>query len=393
MKISKLLKITLALLLLIPAIIFLLVNFGKGQNHYEMKTARLVADKKVFSSYEKPQFKIVFGQNTTVSLIGSVFAQEEPAVTAKFTRENDTKTILKADVTKQADQSYLITFDPANGFAPGKYTLSASISGNGTTRNFTQDFVWGVLALNPNKVTYSPGETSKISIGVLDENGGVICDANVALIITAPDGTKTTKTTADGSIKTTKQCHSKEASIAPDYATEVKLSGEGTYGLDLTAVTKNGAYQIQDYVKVSKSIDFDIERQSATRLYPKNQYPMTINITANRDYKGAVTETVPDSFSIIKTKQDKQTTDYAAKIIEKGSYKLLQWQVDWKRGEKHTLSYVYQGPTISPQFYLIGNLQLVNSQSSIVYSEGRFWELANDDTVVVITSSSNPLSC
>lgn len=387
------LKIALACLLLLP-VIALLIGFSARQNDV-LRNAKLVVNKKVFGSYEKPQFKIILGENKNTSFIGSVFAQSAPVVKAKFERANDSKTELKAKITRQG-QTYSIAFDPSAGFTGGKYILSATIQDGGAHREFTQDFTWGVLALNPDKVTYSPGKTSNISIGVLDENGGVICDADLWLTITKPDGTKELKTTDNGSIETTTQCHSKEESIVPDYQTSLKLGSEGTYGLDLKAKTRNGTYEIKDYIKVSSNIAFDIKRQSATRLYPKNTYPMTINITANQDYKGTVSETVPQDFAIIKTKQDQKTTDYAAKITEKTTYRLIQWQADWKKGQNYTLSYVYQGPRISPQFYLIGNLTLnssiINHQSSIIYEEGRFWELANDDTQVVI-NASNPISC
>src|SRR5581483_5216046 len=71
----------------------------------------------------------------------------------------------------------------------------------------------------------------------------------------------------------------------------------------LTATTVNGTKSIADSVTVTDQIPFDVERVSATRIYPPNLYPMTFTITANKSFSGTVTETVPDSFTITPASQ------------------------------------------------------------------------------------------
>src|SRR5262249_27022565 len=72
----------------------------------------------------------------------------------------------------------------------------------------------------------------------------------------------------------------------------------GTYQLTLTAKTKNGTFSITDKLIVQESVPFDVQRVSATRIYPPSNYPVQFNITANQEFEGTVTETAPDSFTI-----------------------------------------------------------------------------------------------
>ena len=390
-------KIAFLVLFLFTFYVFgfiIVLNQQNSSDNALLKTAELSSDKKIYSSYETPTFKLSLKQNTsTASLVESVFAQNGPTVKARFVNDADKKTIINASISQDSPGNYIITPSKTNSFKPGKYTILTIVQTQTAQRDLAQDFAWGVLALNPDKATYNTGETSNISIGVLDDKGEMVCNANVVLIITNPDGTKEKKTTGDGSIKVYNQCHSKAESLIPDYGTQVKLGGTGTYLLNLSATTKNGRYTIQDYIKVSDNMPFDIQRQSATRLYPKNEYPMIINVRVDQDFKGTVSETVPSDFAVRKTMQDDKTTDFAAVTIDKKTYRLINWNVSWKKGEKHTLTYIYQSPDRSPEFFLLGNLQLINSQSSIVYSENRYWQIANDSTQIIITSSSNPITC
>lgn len=391
-------KITLATILIVST--FFGLNIYLQNNKEGFKNAKLTYEKKVYKAYETPTFKLTLSQNKTTSIIKTVFAQSSPIVEAQFIYKNDQKTTIDANISEESLGNYSISPSQTNSFKPGMYTLSVTVEGQEGQRNLTQDFTWGVLALNPNKAVYNPNETANIAIGVLDEKGEMVCDAKVKLRIKNEElQIDNILSTENGKIKVNDQCNSKEQSIVPDYETKFELTGIGTYTLELSATTKNGTYRIQDFVKVSTDISFDIERSSATRLYPKNEYPMIINITANKDYSGIVSETVPLDFAIIKSKQDNKTTDYAAKITEENGFRLINWQVNWKKGEKYTLSYAYKAPNRSPDFFLLGNLQLVNSQparnasasvadgSSVVYSEGRFWQLANDATVTTLTTA------
>lgn len=185
---------------------------------------------------------------------------------------------------------------PTNQFQPGKYTISVTDETGKTTK---QDFSWGVLALNPDKAIYHPNETSDLSMAVLDDRGAMVCDAQVELRIeNAEWGMKDTLSTENGKITVNPECNSHAFTLKPDYEAHYNFGGVGKYDLILTAKTRNGNHTISDQISVQNATPFVIQRTSATRIYPPNEYPMQFNITANRDFTGTVTETVPDSFVI-----------------------------------------------------------------------------------------------
>lgn len=189
-----------------------------------------------------------------------------------------------------------VLLSPKNQFVPGKFTLEVR-DAQGTTAK--QDFTWGVLALNTDKSRYKPGEEAAISIGVLDHLGEMVCNAVVTLKIRdASAKTVAELSTENKKIEVNSVCSLKEFTLESDYETQYVFSEAGDYSLELHAETSNGSYTITDTITVTEDIPFDIKRTSATRLYPPLTYPMTIEVTANQDFEGTITETVPDSFII-----------------------------------------------------------------------------------------------
>ncbi|KPJ71049.1 hypothetical protein AMJ51_00185, partial [Microgenomates bacterium DG_75] len=122
-------------------------------------------------------------------------------------------------------------------------------------QNINQDFNWGVLAINPNKSIYPEYEEAKIYFGVLDEKGHTICNARLRLEIKTPDGQAHVLSTEEGTINSS-GCVGDNFTYTPDYSTNYKVGGEGTYQLELTAETKNGKYQIRDSFQVAKKKDW-----------------------------------------------------------------------------------------------------------------------------------------
>jgi hypothetical protein len=184
---------------------------------------------------------------------------------------------------------------PRDTLTPGKYTLNVY---EDTTKISTQEFLWGVLAINTDKSIYTRGETANIAIAVLNEKGDTVCDAAVTLEIIDPLGNNAMRYTTDGSIRVNPVCTQKDLTLIPDYQTEYVVWNKGTYIEKLTAVTKNGTYSISDMFVVSDAPLFDVSRQAATRIFPPYTYPVQINITANQPFSGQVVETVPASFNI-----------------------------------------------------------------------------------------------
>lgn len=204
-----------------------------------------------------------------------------------------------------------LIIDTTNQFVPGKYTVEITDQAGQTIK---QDFTWGVLAMNTDKSVYAPNETAAISLAVLDELGDMVCNADITLKIAKPDGSIDVLSTGNEQIKLNDECHSKAFTLKPDYETTYTVANAGEYKAELTAVTKNGTYTILDSFAVQDALAFDVKRTSATRIYPPLIYPVHMEITANEDFTGTVTETVPDSFTITPASEansyDKMNTLY-----------------------------------------------------------------------------------
>lgn len=200
--------------------------------------------------------------------------------------------------TLKTNDTLVVSVLPPTSFAPGKYTLE--VEDIGSHQKITQDFTWGVLAINTNKSVYKPLETSNLALAVLDETGNMVCDASLELRISNTNlKIDNILSTENGKIKVNPECEIKDYTFNPDYEAIYKVGDEGVYQMDLTATTNNGTYSISDSFEVATDVPFDIERKSATRIYPPLAYPVEMKITALEDFKGTVVETVPESFDIV----------------------------------------------------------------------------------------------
>lgn len=289
-------------------------------------------------------------------------------------------------------------------FAPGKYSLTITDVNNGN--NITQDFTWGVLAINTNKSIYTPAETAKLTMAVLDEKGDMVCDALLRLNIQASEGQAFTLSTSDGSIKVNPECEKKEYTLNPDFSADLGDLRLGKYDITLTAETDNGIHTITDSFEVKESVDFEIERISATRLYPVNDYPVIIKVKANKDFRGVIEETMPEGFMVYYLTGNGLSDKFnIQEDLEKGLVKTLpgshtdtektiRWEVDWKKGENYALAYYFNPPDKSPDFFTLGLIRFMNLESSIinpVYQESRYWQLANDASgdIILLWDTAN----
>jgi hypothetical protein len=274
-------------------------------------------------------------------------------------------------------------------FKPGRYTMVVDIESGPNKREITQDFTWGVLALNIDKSVYAEDETAKLFFGVLNERGSTVCDALLRLKIQTSEGKQEELSTENGLIKQSGFCLGDNYTLEPDYFAEYQLGKQGTYVLTLTATTENGEYTITDSIEVKpeKDIPFLVERNGPTRINPTFEYQMQIQVTANQDFSGEITETMPYAFEV--------TGDGFTQDLRQDRLKLI-WKEDLKKGETKTLTYTFDAPDISPEFYLLGPLQIQsvnhesgimnqeseiensNIETSLVFAEQRYWQIAND---------------
>jgi len=314
---------------------------------------------KVFSSQSKP--KIIVKSKLPLELFKSrlqiVDSQNQPAN-------------LSFQVEEQGEDK-IIFFNQENGFKPGFYRLI--INDDNSARNLTQDFSWGVLAINTDKSSYSPGEKVAVYMTVLDDRGKTACDAEVNLTVITPNGNKYILTTNNNTILRSKECQPKNFTYTPDFQTSFLLGeGIGNYRLTLESKINGELRQIEDYFTVyalTNQPPFIISRQGPIRLYPPSTYQMTINILAQKDFQGFIEEKVPANFTISQTQADIQTQD---------NLQILSWNLEIKKGEVKTLSYQFKAPNISPEFYLLGPIRLIGPIGQIGFEEPRAWQLAAD---------------
>jgi len=281
------------------------------------------------------------------------------------------------------EDTAMIEILPDRHFRPGLYTITVNAKHphTGEMQRFEQDFAWGVLAMNPDKDRYMVNETAALQFGVLDQNGKIVCDAELRMDITTPTGNVVHFSTLDQSIQVTGTCGRKEAGfIEPDYVASLPLPDTGTYNYKLTAITDNGAWSTASTIEVVSQAPFMMKRTAATRLWPFAPSTMNLKVHFSRDFTGTISDTVPEGFVIL------DSQPHSERILiedEHGRGTRINWQGAWEAGETAEFLYTYDAPDISPEFYLIGPATLTETNGNML-QELRSWQIAND-------ANENPL--
>ncbi|MBS3110332.1 hypothetical protein J4227_07425 [Candidatus Woesearchaeota archaeon] len=238
----------------------------------------------------------------------------------------------------------------------------------------------GLIAVNTNKSIFLPGEAAFVAIGLLNNQGNMVCDADMALSITDPSGLVTSFDVDSGGITVSPECSYYGPTSLPDYYATYNVGGTGTYIINVTANwtqdgAPNNAIRISNF-SVQSSVPFDISRITATRIFPYVPYDVNITVVAIQDYSGPVYEYVPASFAI------EPSPNFDVNTVNQT--KVLSWIADFSAGNSYKLSYTYDAPDISPYFYMIGPLEIGN------FSEARQWEIASDDKVLQSVAMTAP---
>ena len=270
-----------------------------------------------------------------------------------------------------------------SSFRPGKYQLNIDlINRDQVVQSIVQDFTWGVLALNLNYSTYKVGETANIGIGVLNDGGKTVCDAKVWLKIIDPQEQATELSTENKTIVISDTCDNANITNIPDYQASYMPAMDGIYRIELKAETKNGVRNLTESFEVLANPDFIINRHDTSmRIVPSSIYTVNINILANKDLSGGVKEKVPASFDI-------SDISSGGQIIDKNeTTQTIAWPANLNAGDSIELSYVYDAQDISPEFYLLGPIEIWQPvieaeggevRNTTVFTEPRAWQIASD---------------
>ena len=275
--------------------------------------------------------------------------------------------------------SIVLIVDPIRQFVPGVYKIQVDINNpiTGVTETIIQDFAWGVLSMNAGRDIYQVGEEATINIGILNDEGKPVCDAEAILEVQSPSGSIGTP-----EVKNTGICEVLDPlNIEPDYVATYTSSDDGQYALKLTATLADGTSRTMTrMVTVTRSPEYIIERKAATRLYPVGEAPMSIDIYFFQDFDGTISDVVPSDFEIgsIESTGNAISTNGDQTLSEDGETKNISWQVQATAGNSQSFRYFYDAPDISPEFYTVGPLSGTGT-----LLEKRSWQIANDAPAIV----------
>lgn len=283
------------------------------------------------------------------------------------------------------DEFAVVLSERPRNIKPGKYRLELSVNEGGEEVKSYQDFSWGVLALNTDRSIYRPGENGFLQFAVLDEAGHTVCGAGLSLSVIDPSGQKFKLTTDEKKIIRNPECGPDNVIKNPDYYAYFKFDQQGQYQLELTANTENGLYTVSDQVVVKEGSPFEVERAGPTRIYPAAPYQMALKVKFNEDFAGDISDIVPASFRIakqsLKLKNSLAGENYykiydadfqVEESVELSAKKLVWKSLRFKKGDAIEIKYLFDAPDVSPEFYLLGPLQLGGFQ------ENRLWQIASD---------------
>ncbi len=188
------------------------------------------------------------------------------------------------------------------------------------------------LIVNSNKSEYIVGETVKIEMAKVDKDGNVNCDANLELTINGVKAKNIVKSSSCGSNFNQKA----------DYSFNFKPEKVGTYEIKLKDLDTKVI--ITNHFDVVNERSVDITRKMDLTINPKkqNRFPVKIIVTAKSDYRGEISDIVPDGIII---------RWYGEAKVEGNK---ISWQVDLKKGETEELVYEYSVNDPTPATYSFG---------------------------------------
>ena len=328
------------------------IVYAEGVTAYSLN----IDSDKEFEPDEDPMIEVMLSDEEDKALDSQIEAR-------LLTPEGEIE-IAPEEIKKRPEGGYRIEINKRRGFAPGLNRIRIDTQYEGIPYTADYEFLWGVLAVNTDKSMYLPDETANISMAVLDNQGHMVCDANVTLSIRDPSNTETVLSTENGGIQVSDECGYYGVTTLPDYYTAYQVAEVGTYLMNLTAETADGTRSISEGFTVESAVDYDVTRNGPTRIYPPAKYTMSFTIKPNKEYSGDIIEIVPAGFEI--------TPQEGLSVEEAGDEKRLIWAKNLERDETLTLSYEFDAPDISPYLYTLGPLSIGD------FAEMRQWMIASD---------------
>lgn len=253
----------------------------------EGKILGLMSRKDVFNPEENPELKLKYVSNRNVlgKILDTITFQNGYKVKDVSFRDavgNIVHLPYEISYGENNEWSFRVTA-PSRSFKPGKYVMEAQIDEGWGSYSGEQAFYWGVLAVNTDKSVYKSGESAYIQMASLTDGGNTMCDANLRLTITGPDGNPKPFFTQAGTISESGKCGPNKVIVdEPDYFLNFPVTATGTYAMVLSRLDEEGRtiHEIADSFEVRSYAPFDISRKGPTRIYPLASYSMSLDISA-----------------------------------------------------------------------------------------------------------------
>jgi hypothetical protein len=304
-------------------------------------------------------------QNFLRRVITAIFSDNEYAVErVRLTDSEGAPVDLAVDTIYHDDTTWTLQFrEQPQKLRSGKYRLEVVVAENEVEFIDHFEFYWGVLAMNPTKSIYTPGETVTMQMAALTDKGDTICDGDLRLKITDPQ-----QRIFEVPVERSGACGKNNVTDIPDYQsvfTDAREIGKYTMQLSHFNAAGNLVHVIEDVFEVRPFVQFSVERTAPTRIYPLAPYSVTITISANTDFSGDIVEYVPRGFVF-------EDTGGAAVVSRPEVTELVWKDVVLAEGESKVFTYQFDAPDISPYTYLLGPLKIDT------FSEIRHWQIASD---------------
>jgi len=382
---AKKLKIILLISVVITTVVGLLFLFQKRDQSVKTSLA-VISEKRDFKVNEDTEFEFKYLKAEVAS------AESIKEDKADYWEDINVDTEIKdpqglladidAEISFEDNGQFSVKFKKPQSLKPGVYTMKLKVedesAGLKKVKEIEHEFRWGVLAINTNKSIYLSGEQVYLQMGAVRDDGHTICDANLELRIKNNElGINEVLSTEDGTIEYSGQCHANNVVDVPDYSTYYQVEGIGKYEMRL--INLDNGYEITDYFEVQQTVPFDVERISATRIWPWSPYEMIINIKANQDFEGKIIEIVPRGFEIISQEAEiKESGEYIIQYAENGDKEIVWQDINLVQGDELEIRYSFDAPDKYPYLYLLGSLTIRELNNEIVFQEARSWQIASD---------------
>jgi hypothetical protein len=359
----------------------------------------LISESLVFGANEKGELEFKYNKNeeqiwdTLKEIMGLGNFWQDVEINAELIDSKGQKVEIPLIIIFESDGSFSVRLSESRELQPGEYTIKFHIEDNSGEEieifDLSQEFSWGVLAMNFNKHEYTVGEEGYVQMAVLDKLGHTECGAFLQLKIKNEKlKIEEVFSTESGTIDMSSECGPETVTDMPDYSLHYQFEEAGEYIFELTSNTAEGEKTINETIKVVDDQAIGIERTSATRIYPKEDYTMMVLIRVWEDFRGDITEVVPSGFKIkneeLRIKNSNERDPYGSEYryieVIDGDVKKMTWRdVDLKAGDELEIKYIYDAPNESPKLFLVGGLEMLSAQGELIIGrESRSWQIASD---------------